>query len=266
MQFDAILDSIPTTPNLDLLKGKIQLKNTWDNNPDAKKQIEALATLLFRLTARIGAFMASEFCVDIADDSEVTEFLSPFYEVIKVAKNTVTAEILAEQLMARDQMQIDPMFREWYRVGDMAFGFLSGAYWLAESAAHCLAEGDAFGTVSLLAHAHEVFGRAHQEAYDRKYLGASAKHKAAKRHEGHYLIKEEAYRLAREKVPPSGQWQSRLSAARAIRPGVKAFAESIGKPLPGTDEAILKTIYMVWLPKMPEADVLFAGRRSTSSG
>lgn len=79
-------------------------------------------------------------------------------------------------------------------------------------------------------------------------------------------VKAEAYRLAREYVQSRSASPTRRSVAIAIRQKVKDFAASIGVRFPGSDESILTTIYLEWLPEMEDADALFAAPRSKSTG
>lgn len=91
--------------------------------------------------------------------------------------------------------------------------------------------------------------------------GANAKHQKYYR-----PIIDEAYRLALEYVAGRDKPPSRRSVAIAIRQKVKAFAAASGVPLTGSDESILNTIYLEWLPDMEGADTLFAGKRTTPTG
>ena len=91
--------------------------------------------------------------------------------------------------------------------------------------------------------------------------GANAKHQKYYR-----PTIDEAHRLAREYAQSRAVPPSRRSVAIAIRQKVKVFAESIGRRLSGTDESILTTIYLEWLPEMEDADTLFAAPRSKSTG
>lgn len=69
------------------------------------------------------------------------------------------------------------------------------------------------------------------------------------------IVKQEAFRLAREMEPKTIGWRSRLHAAGDIKDRVIAFSRGPGRfDLKGTGAA--DTIYG-WLAKMPDADVLF---------
>ena len=69
-------------------------------------------------------------------------------------------------------------------------------------------------------------------------------------------IKEEAYRLVRERRPASG-WPSRRNAAMNIEADILVFAKFKGKAL-SVEQA--HTTIDGWLKDMPEASTLFPGR------
>jgi hypothetical protein len=71
-------------------------------------------------------------------------------------------------------------------------------------------------------------------------------------------VKAEAQKLARERVPSSGKWQSRAEAARKIRDEVQACAlKVLGHKF---SDLQVQTTIDGWLKEMPEASVLFGGK------
>ena len=160
--------------------------------------------------------MRSEFGVDIEDEAAINKFVSPLMKRASELMDSITAEDVAAAKYEMDNPAITPVFVEGHRVGHTAKGALSAAYFLTDAAVFSLKGGSVLECVKILASAHEFLGRAKQAIYERKFLSLTAKHKANMRHKGNHAAKAEAHRLAREKAPPSGQWQSRLSAASSL--------------------------------------------------
>ena len=67
-------------------------------------------------------------------------------------------------------------------------------------------------------------------------------------------VKEEAFKLAREKCPKNKKWPSRLAAAGKIESDVQEYAEKIKNPLSKTRA---KATISGWLREMPDAASLF---------
>lgn len=72
-----------------------------------------------------------------------------------------------------------------------------------------------------------------------------------------------AQQLAKEKVPASGSWRSRRQAILAISKEVVEFSKQTDTPL---SETQAHTTIDGWLKNMPNADTLFGGKQSTSTG
>lgn len=73
-------------------------------------------------------------------------------------------------------------------------------------------------------------------------------------------IRAESWRLARKNTPPSGKWKSRSQAVKNIKLTVIEFAKQHGAAL-SEDQAF--TTIDGWLAAMPDADTLFARKRTT---
>jgi|GEM_PF-2394316 len=67
-------------------------------------------------------------------------------------------------------------------------------------------------------------------------------------------LKEEVFKLARDKRPPEKGWRSRLAATNSIKAAVLAIAEE--KKCALSAQQVEKTIYG-WLKEMPDAKALF---------
>lgn len=98
----------------------------------------------------------------------------------------------------------------------------------------------------------------HHKAEGRR--GTSSKGGKGKAHRLFAKIKADMQQLARDRVPPSGQWQSRRQAVLALLDEYIAHPDWKGSK----DQA--HTTLDGYLAEMPEADTLFTGRHSRRAG
>lgn len=89
-----------------------------------------------------------------------------------------------------------------------------------------------------------------------KTIVATRKNLASIAAKGKFIkkVKEEAFRLAKEKRPKTNGWRSRRHAAETIEKEVYAFA--VAEKINFSEKRAFKTIYE-WLREMPDAALLF---------